>query len=243
MRICGKRIWLIVAIVATVVLGIALHLWHRSDNQNEQATIIVPASADERASGSVSQGFLGSTPNMFADGRSSSSKPAVKQALTENSGKQSDTVGVWERFLKNGIDERQVYEFIGSLSDNELLILMEHCCSSNQLPAVEALLIPALKRRWGKDVPFEKLLDIVAATDQDNTFRVILTNFATAYGRGAELPTRDMIARRLMQIITDRDKAAELRGSVIMYLSGLLQEGVSAQTAYSDAFLNTLKDS
>ena len=238
----SKHIWLSAAIVAVVVLGIALHLWLKSGNQNEQA-ITIPAPADERSSEAVSQYPPGSTPNMFANKHLASSEPAVTPGLTENSGKQSDTVGAWERFLKNETDERQVHKFIDSLSDDELLILMEYCCSSNQIPAVKALLIPALKQRWGKDVPFEKLLDIVAATDQDDTFRVILTNFATVYGRSAELPTRDMIAARLMQIITSRDEAAELRGSVIMYLSGLLQEGVSAQTAYSDAFLNTLKDS
>ena len=105
MKIRSKHIWLSSAIVAAMVLGIALYLWHGSGNQNKQ---VAPASNE------VSQGHPGSTPNMFANGHSTSSEPAVTPDLTENSGKQPIPVEAWKQLLQEKPERDSILRFLDS---------------------------------------------------------------------------------------------------------------------------------
>ena len=239
MKIHSKYIWLVAAIAAAVVLGFALQLWHRSGNVHQQAHI-TPSPTNKAFSHEMPQAIPEPKSNLPSNRRPVSSESAVTSSPTKSSEKQRELIEMWKRLLQEEPDRDSIRRFIVSLSDDQLLELMEYFCSSKQLPLVEALVIPTLKQRWGRDVPFEQLLDLAVNGERNDLFRTILVDIITVTAKDAQLVERDAIASRLMQIAIDRTEDGNFRERVIKYLSGMLQHGVSEENTYSDTFLKIL---
>jgi len=236
-------------VAAIVVIGVGIFFWDRITNQHQQGIIApnqppreIPPSSNEVLLKETTQSIPEPNLDLFSNGQRDSTVAEMTTTSAEAIENQAASIKAWMKLLEENPNEDSVRLFIESLTDDAILELMEYFCSNNQFSAIEALLIPALKKKWGADVPFERLAILAADQKRAVLFRTMLTDIICSFRGIITQADRELIVTHLVPILLDKTQDEELRRISIMKLSNVLNPEVNEKNVYSDGFLNILGD-
>jgi hypothetical protein len=174
----------------------------------------------------------GSPEEQKANLDSASALPKVHSSLIER----------WTELAQPDASADDLRAFVQALDANQLLELAEFLCAANQFGPVQSLILPTLQRKWGRDVPFEALTELVATKATNPLFRTLLVDLVCA-ARGTATPVdRDLVATRLLPLAMDGGEDPQFRAHVIKHLSTVLQMGTTQTSVAGDSLLGLVTE-